>query len=299
MGVLTARAEWVWQRTTPTQRRAFFASGLSYDAGSAIDRDIRQLANALVDAELGFDRGDIKRAGRGLVEIAQSVSSIRPFDSGADLPDWRDFLVRWISGTSVADSRSEAVQYVQDGLVYRLVWAVEAIRTHAEILGLVDPGAIGGNCSLALTYGVPTRASAALLRRGLPSRSLAMAVAGRFPRDELSEEGLDAWVDLLIQTVEPESFGDDRDADLWRRFAQPEGPRTTRWERAASDVRVRWLTDPPPDGTEVRVLWDGSAAHVCAPDLTPIGVAADSVDHVTRAEVRGGGLRVETFGPAA
>ena len=46
--------------------------------------------------------------------------------------------------------------FIQDHVVYRLVWAVEASRLHLQHLRGMGDSCPGGDLALCLTYGVPS-----------------------------------------------------------------------------------------------------------------------------------------------
>jgi hypothetical protein len=67
--------------------------------------------------------------------------------------NWRDILRAWLLGQSLAAAaagqESDTLQFVEGGLVYRLPWAMEAIRVRAaangDIIGdlLIDEYELG------------------------------------------------------------------------------------------------------------------------------------------------------------
>jgi hypothetical protein len=65
------------------------------------------------------------------------------------------------------------MRIVEDAFTYRLVWALEAIRTRRMSLGW-SPEIIAGGAAATLETGVPQFMMAMLIRAGLPSRRAAM-----------------------------------------------------------------------------------------------------------------------------
>lgn len=300
--VLLGRATWIWHRTTGAVRRGFFASGVGFAAGAAIDRDIETLARLVDAADTAIAAAELAEAAGHLVRIEEMLEGVAPFDAKSRPEEWRSLLSDWISGDSIVRADLDASDFVQDGLVYRLVWAVEAIPAHAEAVGVGEPGVSGGHATMALTYGVPTLAAATILRHGLPSRRLAMEIARRFPPPEVEnvDSDLSEWMDSLLEIQPSDLFADPLDASLWQEFFSTTSTRARRWFRTTTEVDVTWMSEVPSEGAEMRVVRDGGVTHVCGDDLTPLGVSGVSVSHAVRALVRADGrLDVERFGPAS
>lgn len=300
--VLIGRARWMWNRTTPPVRRGFFASGVGFHAGMALNESIGELAALVAAADASIAVGALGDAADGLARVEEIFEGVPPFGAKGRPDDWRSLLADWISGESVIRADPDASDFVHDGLVYRLVWAVEAVRAHAEAIGEAEVPLAAGRASMALTYGVPTVGAGVLLRYGLPSRRLAMELVRRFrPPDELDEVDADlsGWVDGLMELDPDETFNDPLDASLWRDFASPAATRSRRWARTRLTVDVAWDQVQPRQGTEVRIVPVGDTLRVCGVDLMPLGSTAAQVTHVVRANVRADGrVDLERFGPS-
>jgi hypothetical protein len=111
------------------------------------------------------------------------------------------------------------MKVVEDTFMYRLVWALEAIRTRRVSLGW-SPDIIAGGGAAALETGVPQFMMSMLIRAGLPSRRAAMAaIASAHPVFTTPAE-MRAW----LESNEIAAFTDQGDwptpetAALWARF---------------------------------------------------------------------------------
>jgi hypothetical protein len=300
--ILVGRARWVWERTNPSARRGFFASGIGFHAGDVLDQNRGELATIVARADAAIAGGDGQEAAVLLVRLEQIFEGVHPFGAKTRPDGWQSLIADWIGGESVVRVDRDASDFVHDGLVYRLVWAVEAVRAYAESIGVGDISLAPGRISMALTYGVPTLGAALLLRNGLPSRRLAMDVVGRFPPPEgvVAEDDVDlgVWLDDVLGLDPGETFADPLDASLWADFTAPAGARARAWSRTVFVVEVTWDAVVPPEGTPVRLVLLGDTVHVCSVDLTPLGSAASHVTHVVAATVREDGrVDVERFGP--
>ena len=301
--LLVGRARWVWDRTSSAVRRGFFASGVGFSAGAALDVNVTELSRLVASADEAIAAGGFNEAGANLARVEDLLEHVHPFGAKARPAGWQSLLLHWISGESVVSSEENASDFVHDGLVYRLVWAVEAIRVHAEAVGVEQQHAAAGRASMALTYGAPTVAAALLLRYGIPSRRLAMDLVRRVPPPDDAVEvdaDLSDWMDSLYLFEPSDLFADPLDVSLWTEFTSPATVRVRSWLRSPFEVDVAWIGQAPPPDTRVRLVSVDGTTHVCALDLTTLGSTVEPVTHVVRAVVRADGrLHAERFGPAS
>jgi hypothetical protein len=144
-----------------------------------------------------------------------------------------------VGGADVEDIGTDRMQMIEDAFIYRLVWALEAIRTRRSSLGWQSEIVSGGGAA-ALESGVPQLMMAMLIRAGLPSRTAAMAAIEQSDANFATPAGMRAWVaseevDALCGEGDwptPETTA------LWQRFRQnmlverDEEWTTQRWTRA-------------------------------------------------------------------
>jgi hypothetical protein len=240
--IILARARLIWRHTTPGARKGHFAMGVGLEAGLAIDGMADEL-EALVDrADVASLSGDVDELSEALSGLAERLLIIRPFVPGTRnaLPNnWRDLLCKWVGGADVEDIGTDRMQMIEDAFIYRLVWALEAIRTRRSSLGWQSEIVSGGGAA-ALESGVPQLMMAMLIRAGLPSRTAAMAAIEQSDANFATPAGMRAWVaseevDALCGEGDwptPETTA------LWQRFRQnmlverDEEWTTQRWTRA-------------------------------------------------------------------
>ncbi len=305
--LLHARARWLWARTNGYQRQGFYSAGIGFATGSPLDENIEVLQAEVLSADRSLVAGDAYSAGRALANAAQILFKLPSFRPNDDLPnEWVEVLIAWLAGVPVGEICSQhgnIVDFLQDGIVYRLVWAVEAVRVHAEAKGLPGIEEHTGLLPLALTFGMPTRTSAFLAQSGFPMRGLALRLLARVPREFSDSNHLEGW------TAEVERRVHDLPAPeqaVWDRFvASRRSPLARRWELAVRLVQVHWtVKSRPAPGAQVRIVHDseGNAA-VYAADLTPLGVPAEHISLQAsgniraRVEADGNHIRVSAFGP--
>jgi len=83
---------------------------------------------------------------------------------------------------------------VEGAFTYRLVWALEAVRTHRMSRGW-SPDFVVGGAAAAVETGVPQLMMAMLIRAGLPSRRAAMAAIKAAQPVFLNPSEMRAWLE--------------------------------------------------------------------------------------------------------
>ncbi len=175
--VFEARADLIWKTTAAQTRRGHFAMGVGLEAGLAIDAMADELAELLDRADAAALSGDINELAEALSALGESLLFMRPFipDKANALPaNWKAILRSWVSGEEVSKIGPQNMRVVEEAFTYRLVWALEAVRTRRMSLGWM-PEAVAGGAAAVLETGVPQFMMAMLIRAGLPSRRAAMA----------------------------------------------------------------------------------------------------------------------------
>lgn len=223
--IIEARARLIWRFTTPSSRKGHFAMGVGLEAGLSLDAMASEL-DSLVDlADIGATfSGALDLLSESLIDLAERLLVIRPFvpDKRNTLPsNWQQLLKQWISGATVEEIGPDNMRVVEDAFMYRLVWALEAIRTRRASLGWKPTSAYGGGAA-ALETGVPELRMAMLIRAGLPSRQAAMAVVNACNPDYKTPRDMRRWlaseeVDALSRQ---EGWPTVETAALWRRFRE-------------------------------------------------------------------------------
>ena len=155
--ILQARARLIWGATTAPARRGHFAMGVGLEAGLALDAMADQLGALIDQADEAALSGDEEHLVTALVGLAERLLVLRPFVPEAKnaLPaNWRNLLRMWVTGVDVNTIGTENMGVIEDAFTYRLVWALEALRTRRMALGWT-PDAIAGGGAATLETGVP------------------------------------------------------------------------------------------------------------------------------------------------
>lgn len=220
--VLEARANLIWSATTPQARRGHFAMGVGLEAGLAIDAMALELGRLVDRADEASLPGDVDELADALAGLAERLLMIRPFipDKKNALPiNWREVLKDWVSGADVSDIGPHNMSVVEEAFTYRLVWALEAIRTRRLTLGW-SPDLIPGGAAASLETGVPRFMMSMLIRAGLPSRRAAIAAIETTNPIFVTPAEMRAWLesDEITALTDAGDWPTSDTASLWARF---------------------------------------------------------------------------------
>jgi hypothetical protein len=220
--IFEARANLIWLETTPQARRGHFAMGVGLDAGLTIDAMADELDTLIDRADAASLPGDADELADALASLGERLLVMQPFipDKKNALPaNWKAILKQWVSGAEVMEIGPQNMKLVEEAFTYRLVWALEAIRTRRMTLGW-SPDIIPGGGAASLETGVPRFMMSMLIRAGLPSRRAAMAAIETTNPVFVTPAEMRVW----LESDEITAFTDAGDwptpdtAALWARF---------------------------------------------------------------------------------
>lgn len=220
--VFEARAGLIWKHTTAQARRGHFAMGVGLEAGLSIDAMADKLAELIDRADAAALSGDVDQLADALGELGERLLFMRPFipDKANALPaNWKAILRSWVSGEDVVKIGPQNMRAVEDAFTYRLVWALEAVRTRRMSLGW-SPDIVAGGAAAAVEAGVPQFMMAMLIRAGLPSRRAAMAAIEDTMPVFVSPAEMRAWLesDEIKAHTDAGNWPTPDTSALWARF---------------------------------------------------------------------------------
>lgn len=254
--VLCGRANWIWNRTNTQQRKAFFAAGIGTEAGSNMETNLEKIGEWLRGAEKGIAEGDTKTAAKYTVAVAKILYTIGPFVPANDVESWPSLLTHWLCGTPLGTfADNEGVSFVQEDIVYRLVWGVEAARLHLAHIGESEEPA-GAVLAACLTYGVPNPSSALLMQAGLRSRIFAIRAAEKAGVSFADMAALRRWIRGLHRgRIDPLRWETDDERREWDQFLERFDHRQLgKWRDIDVTLKVAWNEGAMPKaGIRVRV----------------------------------------------
>lgn len=220
--VFETRANLIWKTTTAQARRGHFAMGVGLEAGLTIDAMADKLAELVDRADEAALSGDIDELVDALCGLAERLLFMRPFipDKANALPaNWKAILRSWVSGEDVSKIGPQNMRAVEEAFTYRLVWALEAIRTRRMSLGW-SPEIVAGGAAAAVETGVPRFMMAMLIRAGLPSRRAAMAAIEDAEPVFVTPTEMRAWLesDEIMAYTDSGVWPTPDTVALWARF---------------------------------------------------------------------------------
>ena len=220
--VLEARARLIWSTTTAQARLGHFAMGVGLEAGLSIDAMADELAELLDRADAAAVRGNIAELVDALSGLGERLLFMRPFipDKANALPaNWKTILRSWVSGEEVSEIGAQNMRAVEEAFTYRLVWALEAVRTRRMSLGW-SAATVAGGAAAAIETGVPQFMMAMLIRAGLPSRRAAMTAIEDADPVFFTPAEMRAWLesDEITTYTDAGNWPTPDTAALWARF---------------------------------------------------------------------------------
>lgn len=297
---LLTRSRYIWANSTAATRRGYFLAGLGLEAGHALDGIAPEANDLLIQANAALMAPDYETAITAIAGIAERVFAFYPFEPDPLPANWRDILRCWLLGqplaATIAGQETEALQFIEGGLVYRLPWAMEALRVRAAangdvlgVSGLALEDHELGFAVPAVETGTMNRSASILIQAGFSSRLAAIkAVAdtaaafttGAELRVWLSSPGVAAW------SAQP-NWPSPETRALWLEFIQEFAPvENQTWARRDYLGNVQWFAESPPPGTSVGLYhWNGQPV-VLTPDGRAIGLLQHSLNPSRRGLVR-------------
>lgn len=290
---LSDRAKFMWANSTPTQRRGYFLAGVGLETGRILDELATQLEVLLIDANATLLLKQDASAIQAVTAFAKIIFSIPPFVPKT-LPDtWKDVLSIWLSGNPMAslssETSKEVLQFVEDGLIYKLAWGMEAVRVRR--LAHFNPFADGatldayehGLAVAAVETGTTNRSAAYLMQAGFGSRVAAIKAVhdggGTFTKaSELARWLRSAPVVTLTAEV---TWPSSETHSLWVEFVRTfDAPLERIWKRTEGTIQVSWMKGKLPlPGLPLRIgSTVGAEDIVFSADYEQLGILQTSAN---------------------
>lgn len=295
---LVSRSRLIWNQSTAARRRGYFLAGVGLTTGHALDAIAADANLLLIQANGAILEGDTEAVIAAITGVAERVFAFYPFTPDPMPANWRDILRVWLLGQPLAaiaaGQESETLQFIEGGLVYRLPWAMEAVRVRAAANGdtvgdfLLEVHELGLPVP-AVETGTLNRSASILIQAGFNSRLAAIKAVtdtgatfqtGQELRQWLNSDAVAAW------TAQPDWPTAETKA-MWTEFAQSFTPRANRtWANRRYSANVAWAGAPPPPGTPVQLHHWNSQALVLSADGTPLGTVQAALNPTRAGLVR-------------
>lgn len=291
---LVGRAKYLWARSTGTQRRSYFLAGVGYETGKRLDQAAPQTNQLLIDVNGAVLLNEAEDAITGFISLAELLFAIAPFTPEVQPANWRDVLRSWLLGEAIADlaeQDSDVLRFVEEGLIYRLPWAMEAVRvrglaagdTLADGTGLADYEL--GVAVPALETGTLNRSAAMLMQAGFTSRLAAIKAIADTRANFEDASGLRIWLrsEDVTQRSQAADWPTEASHEAWIAFQSSYEPQDkTEWKSWTYSDHADW-TSPvgtPAAGAPVRVVTaeDGNGFQILSPDHELLGKLANPLN---------------------
>lgn len=250
---LAGRARVVFSTTTAAQRKAYFLAGVGLSTGRFLDANSERLLTLLINANASIIAGADAEAIGAVAGFAESVFTVRPFVPNPLPENWRDVLVTWLRGdalgAAVNTDNPNVLRFVEDGLKYRLAWAMEAVRVHGMVggsdNGYEELDELDWRFAVAsVETGTLSVAAAVLMKAGFGSRHAAVkAVAdGNGYFEDL--RGLVRWVtsNRVMELGQYPAWPTPETHELWTAFVGDVGQgQAGSWRNSEARVGVEWF----------------------------------------------------------
>jgi hypothetical protein len=291
--VFEARANLIWSETTAQARRGHFAMGVGLEAGLKIDGMAEELGELVDQADMASLPGDAEALADALAGLAERLLVMRPFipDRRNALPaNWRAILKQWVSGTEVSAIGPHFMRVVEDAFMYRLVWALEAIRTRRVSLGWA-PEIVAGGGAAALETGVPRFMMSMLIRAGLPSRRAAIAAVEATEPSFVTPAEMRVWLESneIATLTDQDDWPTPETAALWKRFREEAlAGGSQKWTAAIFRRRLDVQDSPGPGPYRIvaNAFGDGRTWLV-TPDFEPVAPFIKPIDDQLPSQLSG------------
>ncbi len=287
LALLQARSTHIWNKTSGAQRRSFFSATVGTDTGTFIVSEADALKELLWNAANAVDENNAESLGQACADLASHLFAIYPFQPSS-IPnswtedDWRPLIGVWMSGHPLGEIGSpEAIAFVQEGIVYKFVWAIEAVR-----IILVGTGVIGADenerlsyVGLCATYGVSCVTAAKLLEAGLESRTFACRLVRELGLELNSLPAVRDW--LGATGDEPPVVCSESEQYAWQRFVATNSNSYGFWGRHREVLDCEFEIEPE-IGERVRIITEeGGEGIVYSYDFEELGRIQSPFDEGT------------------
>lgn len=250
-----------------------------------------------------------------LTTIAERVFTIYPFKPDVLPANWQDLLRKWLQGealtSNTAEQAAETMRFIESGLVYRLPWAMEAIRVRAQANGdsvfdvAMDDFELGLAVA-AVETGTLNRSASLLIQAGFSSRLAAIKAVTDTGATFDSSQGLRQWLrseDLIRFSALP-NWPTPETRQLWVEFVNSFEPQERQiWAHRSYRGEVTWQKTPPPPGTPIQLHELNGQIQVLSCDGSPLGLLGHHINRMHKGLLRAavgqdvGELGVSYLGP--
>jgi hypothetical protein len=262
-----ARARFIWSSSSASQRKGYFLAGVGFATGQQLDALAQETIEFLVVANGAIADGEDERAIEAITALAERIFTTSPFIPDPLPENWREVLSVWLRGRPMADLGEthigELLRFVENGLIYRLPWGLEAIRVRAQanqdtFEGMPIDAFELELASPSIETGTLNRSAAILMQAGFSSRLAAIKAVTETAADFTTAQELASWLrsDLILELSRRDDWPTSESESLWKSFvSQYTPPEKTIWTVKHATRFARWRSniDVPSTGSLIKV----------------------------------------------
>lgn len=289
-GILS-RGLLIWRASTAAKRRGYFLAGVGLTTGHALDAIAPESNDLLVDANGAILIGDDDAAIAAITALAERVFTFFPFTPDPLPGNWREILRTWLLGQPLAGiaagHESETLQFVEGGVVYRLPWALEAIRVRAGANNDVIGAEALSVDDFDLSYAIPAietgtlnHSASILIQAGFNSRLAAIKAVTDTGATFRSGRGIREWLASEVVTAlnQLPDWPTAETKGIWDDFVRGFVPReNVTWTDRRYWANVAWTNIPLPPGTPVQIHHVNGVPLVLAADGIAVGTVIGAI----------------------
>lgn len=293
---LDGRAKFIWSETSGAQRRGYFLAGVGLTSGQSLDGLATELNPLLIEANSAINESDTDRAVDAVRGMAERLFQVEPFVPNPYPEEWRDVLELWLRGEPIAvfgvEQSDKILRFIENGLVYKLPWAIDAVRVRAranedpfdnEGIGLTVDDFETGLVAPCLETGTLNPCAARLVQAGFSSRLAAIKAVSDTKAEFTNTHQLRNWLqshDILTLTADP-GWPTAESHRLWLAFVNQHMPDIESvWSVQSGKFPVTWHgPEAPPVGEVARLQFAGNGeCAVLSSDFQKLGTLDIKLD---------------------
>ena len=260
--ILAQRAKHIWNVTSPLQRKGYFLAGVGLNTGQKLDAISQQTNVLLVNANGYIAANEQQLSIDTIIQLAELVFAIAPF-TPLNLPDdWKEILTVWLKGETLTEHQfidiNDTLTFVEEGLIYRLPWGLEAIRVRAQ----ANEDIIGDGTTIndyeinhvvpAIENGSLNKSAALLMQAGFSSRKAAIIAVNSTNASFTTGTELKDWLNSseITELTSEFNWPTHETSNLWQTFIKEFAPSSdTTWKPMRSIIPINWINTYVPEAT--------------------------------------------------
>ena len=312
--ILRQRASWIWAHTNSKERRGYFAAGVGLECGKYIDNNEEMIRN-LINAEDYIQSREKEKFLEAIINFADLAFQQPSFKPYKYCDCWQDVLKEWLLGKPVSEiiqiGGKETVPFIQDALIYKLVWAIEAVfnqSKHTKKFKDIRPKKITDiktensifndtldsllndmdftdieikDISLAIECGSLNLSECTLIKAGLNSRVVAREAVRKEQGRFQDHDSMRAW---LKELPRDENWPTPETAKEWKKFIERTSEKEKKLEIKTWEASCKWsdqLDRIPQVDCKLRVKVSRKNLSIYSPDFKLLGNISNNRDDIS------------------